>query len=556
MQRHDAASRTSFLSLPEELRYRIYKDARLITGALLRIVNPSALPQQRRRWSNLQRIAVLNIIGSPYAPLYAVIERKGDNDRGLQTYCNLRVSSREILADIRRYLHSRNDLLLCCADYEDLSLLLDMPRSLVVALKSLSIHIDFASPHTARCRYFGRCCHRQWGEATNLWSAHYENDYKPIQSAMENFEAFINLWRRAIAYLVSCADNSKLQIRLYANVDDSAAAEAIVQPLEEGDLAVCIVRFGSMQDPSLQSIASRLVNTTGSARQQTFRFLGLPPELRRRILSFTDLVTSKRICVKGGAFSRYRAICEPSSSCPTPEFCCLDHSCHPPSIYYDIPQYPLCDCWKPPTPMFLVCKDMLRDARALFFSANHFMILPSSRTEAPKQQFECSYFIRQVVPEESLWSLRNLELFFPAFRHGDPLGSDKATYDDWKETINYMGSRIKKLKLYLHMGSRDYFGPELAAGDELQSIQPLFNTQFHIVQPLQALRCLDLFLVRAYSPFYKEDAPDFKAELREHERQLEDLVMGEKREGMLEAKSDFERKEWWLSPGTDALIFL
>ena len=58
----------------------------------------------------------------------------------------------------------------------------------------------------------------------------------------------------------------------------------------------------------------------------------------------------------------------------------------------------MCHCWSPPRSLFLVCRDILNDARKIFFSKNRFIITsskgPNGIAEGTPQRLEASYFRR------------------------------------------------------------------------------------------------------------------------------------------------------------------
>ncbi|KAK4244330.1 hypothetical protein C7999DRAFT_43981 [Corynascus novoguineensis] len=120
-----------------------------------------------------------------------------------------------------------------------------------------------------------------------------------------------------------------------------------------------------------------------------------------------------------------------------------------------------CNCWAPPTSLFLVSRVLCRDAQFVFFTENHFTIrdfyveLPfenlrydTSRNKAdyPFERLAVSEFLRDVVPTYCLANLRFLELLFPI--HVAPKYLDKDTLErEWCATLDWVRDKINPLAL-------------------------------------------------------------------------------------------------------------
>ena len=168
------------------------------------------------------------------------------------------------------------------------------------------------------------------------------------------------------------------------------------------------------------------------------------------------------------------------------------------------------------------------------------------------RQFEASFFLRHVIPSDTLFSLRSLELAFTArfynfFGTDDFSDLDRTIYDDWKRTLDYIAPYLKRLKLRLHLGV--FESDSAYSGHIQQSQERLFQVYEHIVQPLRKLQSLELFLVRAASPFNLEDLLGQQPVLRALETHLESLVMGGKDGSMAAAKVEYSESEWWIHDG-------
>lgn len=195
--------------------------------------------------------------------------------------------------------------------------------------------------------------------------------------------------------------------------------------------------------------------------QGSFRFLDLPRELQYEILEYTDLVTPCREITwnpKKRFYLHYRFEDREFTNCP-PE----DHyTCHFRNCYqllnngcfcyrYHAVPSTICNCWCPPTPLFLVSKSLQHLARTILFSKNRFIVMPSggpfyaAAKPAVLDRLEASIFLRDVVPPIMLYSLKFLEIIFPPTIPGCIfLGSP--AHQNWIEAIFY--SMCKASSIY------------------------------------------------------------------------------------------------------------
>ncbi|KAK4233131.1 hypothetical protein C8A03DRAFT_48229 [Achaetomium macrosporum] len=144
-----------------------------------------------------------------------------------------------------------------------------------------------------------------------------------------------------------------------------------------------------------------------------------------------------------------------------------------------------CNCWAPPTNLFLVCRALYRDAQFVFFSGNRFIVhdfhallpwdLPAVQREPstpdaaststntkyyPFERLAISEFLRDVVPTHCLANLRFLELVFPPYvPHGWP-DSQHPAVRDWVATIDWLRGHINTPALTLRVVMADFWaGP-------------------------------------------------------------------------------------------------
>jgi len=120
----------------------------------------------------------------------------------------------------------------------------------------------------------------------------------------------------------------------------------------------------------------KLTNPLPPASYNSFRFLDLPTELRRQILWHTDLVAPANLhwCQFYTRFSvlrinqweeRHHRCCMRCTDAAETCCCPVNHA-----AFSSTP----CICWRFPLPLFLVSKWFHKEATALFFSANTFVL--------------------------------------------------------------------------------------------------------------------------------------------------------------------------------------
>ncbi|KAK3934499.1 hypothetical protein QBC46DRAFT_462585 [Diplogelasinospora grovesii] len=137
-----------------------------------------------------------------------------------------------------------------------------------------------------------------------------------------------------------------------------------------------------------------------------------------------------------------------------------------------------CNCWAPPTDLFLICRALFRDAQFVFFSGNRFIVhdfhamlpsdLPAVQLEPwipstastgryyPYERFAASEFLRDIVPTHCLADLRFLELVFPPYvPHGWP-HNEHAAVLDWRATVDWIRGKINPPALTIRLVMADF----------------------------------------------------------------------------------------------------
>ncbi|KAK4233532.1 hypothetical protein C8A03DRAFT_47947 [Achaetomium macrosporum] len=126
-----------------------------------------------------------------------------------------------------------------------------------------------------------------------------------------------------------------------------------------------------------------------------------------------------------------------------------------------------CNCWAPPTNVFLICRALYRDAQFVFFSYNRFIVhdfharqpytaSTSTRKYYAFERLAVSESLRDIVPAHCLANLRFPELVFPPYvPHGWP-DSEHPAVLDWVATVDWIRGRINAPALTLRVVMADF----------------------------------------------------------------------------------------------------
>ncbi|KAL2195579.1 hypothetical protein P885DRAFT_39589 [Corynascus similis CBS 632.67] len=215
-----------------------------------------------------------------------------------------------------------------------------------------------------------------------------------------------------------------------------------------------------------------------------------------------------------------------------------------------------CNCWAPPTDLFLICRTLYRDAQFVFFSYNRFIVhdhygryfscLPEIQLEPatletisttdmakfyPFNRLAASIFLRDVVPIHCLSHLRFLELVFPPYvPHGWPR-EDHPAIQDWIATIDWLRGQIHAPALTLRIVMADFDGPIVGRAPiteaQICGIWSGYGTIAKPLAPLVREDGLGRFFMQVAHP--ERWTPEFRQHVEheivfEHERQGEGFV--------------------------------
>ncbi|KAH6626572.1 hypothetical protein B0J18DRAFT_464568 [Chaetomium sp. MPI-SDFR-AT-0129] len=506
------------------------------------------------------------------------------------TFYGMLLSCRAVYTEASALLFSSNRFVIHYRNKRSLQPLRNLAPPSLAALTSLKVVLNQASCHHRReAEVSGACCTRVSGCFTRkpkgagghclIRRPHKNLHDTPLQSSDPSARLMLEEWHATAVYLSSNTKLDALELSLVCDVDQKEveAAEHIVAPLllfpklKDCHVRLCIspnshlrqlARNASRQassNPALEPASP----TSGSSRL----LITLPRELRIRILEYTDLVAPLKEVMwnrLGQGYHYFSSGCsawEGVPCLPPYHHGCQYRDCHGQGIIKDgivrsdqlrsigcfcgvrhAAFSSTCKCWAPPTPLFLICRDLCEDARFVFFSANRFVVSDSlvsanpwlaydvfltpdpkwllenrsnyswmewyGQAQPPRvypaHRFAATKFLREVVPADYLGYLRFLELVFPPYNHECWPHDGHPALQDWIDTLDWVKDKINAPAITLRLvmaGSRMWHPacPDDRGGlTRVQGIAVLTGYD-RILKPLAVLR--EHGLTRFYADF-------------------------------------------------------
>ncbi|KAH6853245.1 hypothetical protein B0I37DRAFT_358830 [Chaetomium sp. MPI-CAGE-AT-0009] len=295
-------------------------------------------------------------------------------------------------------------------------------------------------------------------------------DLTILTSAKREVEAMMSEWYDAVSSTSSHIGIGRLELFFVCDIgpENSYALEAAQLALAPialfPRLKDCHVRLSEKPNHALQQIAQGAVlQACGRASPALLgpanlkipsALTNLPPELRVRILEYTDLITPWKQVTWSRQKRGYQVLqifCSDNGFCPPDVHNgCRLNSCNP-SFGPDLGLGPhtgccfcrarhasfsfACNCWAPPTSLFLIRRTLYRDAQFVFFSSNRFIVhdkfhvkgpcchpdvqyepvttdnaSPSTENYYPFERLAASEFLRDIIPTHCMAHLRSLQL--------------------------------------------------------------------------------------------------------------------------------------------------
>ncbi|KAK4146994.1 uncharacterized protein C8A04DRAFT_9349 [Dichotomopilus funicola] len=478
------------LQLTSETRHRIY----LYLGVAQRRIYGKAAP-------------IIYDLGDPSR--FKIVNSESQFDDGPASFHSLLLSCRTISSEVSAFLYSANWFVIHYQARKSLVALRALTPNALASLANLKIVLNQGSCHRREPGTMGfeECCGRIWaykqplnGSPRLLYGCGADHgdahDY-PLTAASPPTEDVIEDWLKTAAYLASYITPGQLELSLVCDVGrgDVEIARRILDGFRLlPRLKDCHIRLCETRHPQLQQLAqeaarhargidsSKLVGRSPSSSSSSSlgpSLLSLPPEIRLRILQYTDLITpSKEVmwkksssvvsyyiqrppcyeewgpsycpphCNQGCRFSHcWRTIFpQPSIGC----FCSARHTA----------ASSRCKCWAPPTPLFLVCRTLYAEANMVFYRGNRFIVIDAPGTgsfqgrppgDYPHKSFAASHFLKKVIPPHCLTHLRFLEVVFSVLTHENRPRDDHPAFQDWDDTWDWVKGKLNLPTLTLRL---------------------------------------------------------------------------------------------------------
>ena len=518
--------------LPRAIRFRIYYEAGLVHEG------------------------DINLNGRPDADTWpSAADRAFEN--------SLFLSCPAIYTEASSAVYSTNRFFIRYRDTRSLQLLRNLTPHSLSLLTHLTVHLNVSS-----CEKGNPCC-----KAYPVRPKCCDSHDKPLRLSPSSRHPILSEWRSTVECIKAHLKPSRLHLHLLCDVVDIETARQAAFPLLSiPTLASCAIRLSRTPDPLIRQLARttamRVMAHPSYQPEYPFRMLDLPRELRRLIFELTDLVTPLRETewspLEGFKLRYSNWRCGGVGDCAP----YLHHACQFRNCWEDSNDgcfcghvhaafTSRCHCWSPPTSLFLVCRALQEDARAVFFMRNRFIINHSqdSVKHAPLR-VETSIFLTDIVPLSALHFLRYLELVFPIV--DDDYLCHEPPYQDWIRTIDLVKEELclplLTVRIYItdYLSKGRYLPTEASSSlySQYRSEQyaMIFQTFSRTLRPLSKLKELKAFFVHLEWPtakYFNYLIPDVKERTQVFEQDLERLVMGSDYSNMTLQKEQSMKSQWW-----------
>ena len=428
-----------------------------------------------------------------------------------RNFAGLLLSCRVLHAETAALLYSANRFVIFYSHHGSLNPLRALSPVALASLTSLKIVLNQSSCHSPidSYAYPPPCCCGERGCGDDVYCTlkfHYHVHCRPLLDATLDLDLvsaevatqpMMSEWYETATYLSSLVGIGRLDLSLVCDIDPQHLYALSVGRLAIAPIALfpqlknCHVRLAKKWNRPLQQLAEETVLQARHAPPNIPRpaktspaLTTLPPELRLRILEYTDLITPwKEVTVsrKHHGYQLCRPPCTNEFGCPPhihdgcrlmecdsnvdgPHagaaarlpgcFCRLRHAAFSST----------CRCWAPPTSFFLVCRILCRDAQFVFFSGNRFIVydfdalmpwdLPDDVEPCPYDRLFASTFLRNLIPTHCLADLRFLELVFPPYE--PDFWPCRAAIQDWSETVDWIRDKVDAPALTVSVVMADF----------------------------------------------------------------------------------------------------
>ncbi|ORY04578.1 hypothetical protein BCR34DRAFT_633984 [Clohesyomyces aquaticus] len=498
----------TFLNLPQYARLSVYANAGLGGNSIdlnlgkmhLREISETTIAWQRGAIPHLMLICPIR--SRIFSAGYDWWSTDEEDCGCTATLVSLLLVSKQVKKEVEAFVYERNSFIVCRGNPHGLERLGRISIDGLGALTSLTIRLD------------GRSC------VDRKRRSLYSICPYPIEMRSQQGRVLLEAWEAVVKRLARFVTPRRLTLSLILGTTDMDSVKAILEPLRELPLlkhcAISVQRSNGMEVlPEASSVAKRLdssglsrlvrktlsrVTQTTSHHGSTFRYLDLPPELRFRILEYTELVStedidwnpvrSKRVpdhiscgCEEEFGFEAIKHV----GGCVCRELiydsikfgnerCCRE--CRPsmePGLCFCLFRTfnfsTSCVCSTRLHPLLLVSQRVRQDAIPIYYSRNRFVILPYGSPPLSQIKWdpvgwryrymfpeghrsELSIFISS-IPPYALQHIRWLEWVLPAFP-SNYLQEDTIAWRDYLDTLQVMSLAMNLTSLTLSITMSEY----------------------------------------------------------------------------------------------------
>ena len=484
-------------------------------------------------------------------------------------------TNRTIYAEVLPYLYSTYRFFIHYRTLRSLQPLRNLSPLALASLRYLTIHLRVAS-----CDGPASCCNLHLDRSSNCDD--HDHD-QPLDLSTGRDKTMLGEWISTAAYIFAHIPPSTLNFFFVCDVLTTEGAQLVLAPLLTAPLlASCAIRLARNPDLALQRLARETVTAVtspspdGQADPAPFPFFLLPRELCKHILSFTDLVSpfqevqysnTKRYHLHNySTLSCGRKDCPTHASYACPHRNCWRrrqgrHGCFCSTFHTAF--WTECCCWTPPTPIFLVSREMRDLAKEVFFGQNRFILVPEAGTwkvvSHLPERFHAEKFLRQVVPRDAMKSLRILEIVIPPFQK-----PTTGLFREWENTLIAVREELNVAKLtilvsFAEKGQYDDQGSLEASFrrnmTHAEAIE-IYDSCMRIVKPLRQLEGLGRLFIKLTWPWgwtewgmwrRQWERETVLREIKDEEQKIERVVMGERYDSEWEGKEKMGPSQWSLN---------
>ncbi|KAH6847637.1 hypothetical protein B0I37DRAFT_148518 [Chaetomium sp. MPI-CAGE-AT-0009] len=546
-------------------------------------------------------------------------------------------SCRSLYAETSALLYSAHRFVIFYSNPGSLGPLRAMSPTSIASLTSLKIVLNESSCHdpTDSWQRPPYCCSDgnvggPWCGSFHCAGRHGDRHRRPLLDSTSDLDlgsaarvaqatSIMTEWHDIAAYLSPHIAVGRLTLLFVCDIDPEHQSALEIARLATAPIALfpqlksCHVRLGKIPNYPLQQLAQEAVlrNRDHGSRSPVrlepkgiqFPLMSLPTEVRLRVLEYTDLITPWKEVTWSRQDRGYQVCLPPCRNGEDPHVHhgCRLSRCDPGDDHVENWQSPgcfcrrrhaafslICNCWCPPTNLFLVCRTLRREAELIFFSHNHFIVhdfyasqpwdiprvqyilgdrgMPKPVKYYPFERYAASEFLQDIVPSECLAHLRFLELVFPPYIPRGWPQKEHSAPGNWFATIEWVRGRINAPALTIRLVMADVrVKPRLDRGfiSEAQA-EDIINGNKLIMDPLRALVREDGlagFYMEAADPqrwtddtlFRAEEDPGYLARLGQRMKETgEEYVRGNDiKPGSTNIKPEPRRSTWnfWYEPG-------